>query len=259
MSAPVDPAPRPPLPYRARPPQVLLGVGAVLLVSAGAAVGVGLRRLARPACCCSPWRSRRAGSRSGPPGPGCAAPRRHWRPARPGWRSPPATRAASRSTATRCRPPSSPRSSWCCTGSRRPRPPGRWRLVGRGPARGPAGPGRGAADAADRRPPGRRPRRAGHRPGRTAGRRAGGPGDVGAVVAGGVVGGSTSAWADDGAERWLSAALVIAAAFGAARWRGCARSSSRCSVRRRSSRSSPGVRGGRGDHRRVLVAGHRSR
>src|SRR5687767_2325839 len=38
MSAPVDPAPRPPLPYRARPPQVLLGVGAVLLVSAGAAV-----------------------------------------------------------------------------------------------------------------------------------------------------------------------------------------------------------------------------
>jgi hypothetical protein len=36
MSAPVDPAPRPPLPYRARPPQVLLGVGAVLLVSAGA-------------------------------------------------------------------------------------------------------------------------------------------------------------------------------------------------------------------------------
>src|SRR5688572_18123190 len=38
MSAPVDPAPRPPLPYRARPPQVLLGVGAVLLVSAGAAM-----------------------------------------------------------------------------------------------------------------------------------------------------------------------------------------------------------------------------
>jgi hypothetical protein len=32
------PAPLPPLPYRARPPQVLLGVGAVLLVSAGAAV-----------------------------------------------------------------------------------------------------------------------------------------------------------------------------------------------------------------------------
>ena len=30
--------PLPPLPYRARPPQVLLGVGAVLLVSAGATV-----------------------------------------------------------------------------------------------------------------------------------------------------------------------------------------------------------------------------
>ncbi|UOY02128.1 SCO7613 C-terminal domain-containing membrane protein [Blastococcus sp. PRF04-17] len=30
----------------------------------------------------------------------------------------------------------------------------------------------------------------------------------------GVVGGSSSAWADDGAERWLSAALMIAAAFG---------------------------------------------
>jgi hypothetical protein len=34
----VDTVPLPPLPYRARPPQVLLGVGAVLLVSAGAAV-----------------------------------------------------------------------------------------------------------------------------------------------------------------------------------------------------------------------------
>jgi hypothetical protein len=30
----------------------------------------------------------------------------------------------------------------------------------------------------------------------------------------GVVGGSSSAWADDGAERWLSAVLMIAAAFG---------------------------------------------
>jgi uncharacterized membrane protein YhaH (DUF805 family) len=38
MSQPVDTAPLPPLPYRARPPQVLLGVGAVLLVSAGASV-----------------------------------------------------------------------------------------------------------------------------------------------------------------------------------------------------------------------------
>lgn len=38
MSETVDTAPLPPLPYRARPPQVLLGVGAVLLVSAGAAV-----------------------------------------------------------------------------------------------------------------------------------------------------------------------------------------------------------------------------
>jgi len=34
----VDTVPLPPLPYRARPPQVLLGVGAVLLVSAGATV-----------------------------------------------------------------------------------------------------------------------------------------------------------------------------------------------------------------------------
>ena len=38
MSESVDTAPLPPLPYRARPPQVLLGVGAVLLVSAGATV-----------------------------------------------------------------------------------------------------------------------------------------------------------------------------------------------------------------------------
>jgi hypothetical protein len=38
MGESVGTAPRPPLPYRARPPQVLLGVGAVLLVSAGAAV-----------------------------------------------------------------------------------------------------------------------------------------------------------------------------------------------------------------------------
>lgn len=38
MGQPVSTAPLPPLPYRARPPQVLLGVGAVLLVSAGAAV-----------------------------------------------------------------------------------------------------------------------------------------------------------------------------------------------------------------------------
>jgi len=38
MTSPVSTAPLPPLPYRARPPQVLLGVGAVLLVSAGAAV-----------------------------------------------------------------------------------------------------------------------------------------------------------------------------------------------------------------------------
>lgn len=38
MSQSVDTAPLPPLPYRTRPPQVLLGVGAVLLVSAGGAV-----------------------------------------------------------------------------------------------------------------------------------------------------------------------------------------------------------------------------
>ena len=38
MQPSVAPAPLPPLPYRARPPQVLLGVGAVLLVSAGAGV-----------------------------------------------------------------------------------------------------------------------------------------------------------------------------------------------------------------------------
>ena len=38
MGGSVGTAPVPPLPYRARPPQVLLGVGAVLLVSAGAAV-----------------------------------------------------------------------------------------------------------------------------------------------------------------------------------------------------------------------------
>jgi hypothetical protein len=38
MEQPVGTAPLPPLPYRARPPQILLGVGAVLLVSAGAAV-----------------------------------------------------------------------------------------------------------------------------------------------------------------------------------------------------------------------------
>jgi hypothetical protein len=37
MTSPVGTAPLPPLPYRARPPQVLLGVGAVLLVSAAAA------------------------------------------------------------------------------------------------------------------------------------------------------------------------------------------------------------------------------
>ncbi|MGY2085340.1 SCO7613 C-terminal domain-containing membrane protein [Blastococcus sp. SYSU DS0539] len=36
MTRPVPTAPVPPLPYRARPPQVLLAVGAVLLVSAGA-------------------------------------------------------------------------------------------------------------------------------------------------------------------------------------------------------------------------------
>ncbi|HEY0560324.1 MAG TPA: hypothetical protein VGD03_08590 [Frankiaceae bacterium] len=49
MSESVGTSPLPPLPYRARPPQVLLGVGAVLLVSAGAAVasayGGGLARL----------------------------------------------------------------------------------------------------------------------------------------------------------------------------------------------------------------------
>jgi hypothetical protein len=38
MGQPVGTAPLPPLPYRTRPPQVLLAVGAVLLVSAGAAV-----------------------------------------------------------------------------------------------------------------------------------------------------------------------------------------------------------------------------
>lgn len=38
MDSQLAPAPLPPLPYRARPPQVLLGVGAVLLVSGGAAV-----------------------------------------------------------------------------------------------------------------------------------------------------------------------------------------------------------------------------
>ena len=38
MGSQLAPTPPPPLPYRARPPQVLLGVGAVLLVSAGAAV-----------------------------------------------------------------------------------------------------------------------------------------------------------------------------------------------------------------------------
>ncbi|SFF88829.1 SCO7613 C-terminal domain-containing membrane protein [Blastococcus tunisiensis] len=38
MGRPVSTAPLPPLPYRVRPPQVLLGVGAVLLVSAGGAV-----------------------------------------------------------------------------------------------------------------------------------------------------------------------------------------------------------------------------
>jgi hypothetical protein len=38
VGQPVGTAPLPPLPYRTRPPQVLLGVGAVLLVSAGAAV-----------------------------------------------------------------------------------------------------------------------------------------------------------------------------------------------------------------------------
>jgi hypothetical protein len=38
MGQPVGTAPLPPLPYRTRPPQVLLGVGAVLLVSAGAAL-----------------------------------------------------------------------------------------------------------------------------------------------------------------------------------------------------------------------------
>ena len=38
MSGSAGTAPVPPLPYRARPPQVLLGVGAVLLVGAGAAV-----------------------------------------------------------------------------------------------------------------------------------------------------------------------------------------------------------------------------
>jgi hypothetical protein len=38
MGQPVGAAPIPPLPYRTRPAQVLLGVGAVLLVSAGAAV-----------------------------------------------------------------------------------------------------------------------------------------------------------------------------------------------------------------------------
>src|SRR5215217_3966450 len=38
MGESVSTAPLPPLPYRARPPQVLLGVGAVLVVSAAAAV-----------------------------------------------------------------------------------------------------------------------------------------------------------------------------------------------------------------------------
>ena len=49
MKQSVETAPLPPLPYRTRPPQVLLGVGAVLLVSAGGAVasayGGGLARL----------------------------------------------------------------------------------------------------------------------------------------------------------------------------------------------------------------------
>jgi hypothetical protein len=38
MGQPVDTAPLPPLPYRARPPQVLLGIGAVLVVCAAAAL-----------------------------------------------------------------------------------------------------------------------------------------------------------------------------------------------------------------------------
>lgn len=69
MSGSIDTAPLPPLPYRARPPQVLLGVGAVLLVSAGAAVasvygGIAARLLLVALAAAATWFSLRA-ARSG--------------------------------------------------------------------------------------------------------------------------------------------------------------------------------------------------
>ena len=76
--------PLPPLPYRARPPQVLLGVGAVLLVSAGAAVASAYGGAPARA---APVRARRRRGRVLPPrrpDAGCAAPRRCSRPAPPG-------------------------------------------------------------------------------------------------------------------------------------------------------------------------------
>lgn len=65
MSESVDLVPLPPLPYRARPPQVLLGVGAVLLVSAAAAVasvngGIAARALLVGLAGAATWSSLRA-------------------------------------------------------------------------------------------------------------------------------------------------------------------------------------------------------
>ena len=254
--------PRLPLPYRARPPQVLLGVGAVLLVSAGAAVasaygGRPARLLLLALAAAAGWFSLRA--------------------ARAGLRSSEETLAAcaaglalsasasggllARGDSGSGRRPRR-RSSWSCTGSRRPRSPGRWPPGAPPSSRCSAGPGRGPGRAAHRGPTWASPSSGsasrcsdGGSSRRVALR------DDGAVVAG--RGGRRLVDArgpTPAAERWLSAALVVAAAARAAAWPGCARPlepllGPPVAV----PGASPGVVAGAAVDRGVLVARHRSR
>ena len=121
-------APLPPLPYRPRPPlsptaprppQVLLGVGAVLLVSAGGAVasaygGGPARLLLLALAAAAAWFSLRAARSRAAQLRGDAR-----RVPRPGWRCPAPTSAARCSARRPARPPCWPPASWCCTWSRR--------------------------------------------------------------------------------------------------------------------------------------------
>ena len=183
MTESVDTVPLPPLPYRARPPQVLLGVGAVLLVSAGAAVASAyggaparllLFALAATAAVFS-LRAARTGLTSSEETLAACATGLALAGRRPRW--PGAGRHARHPSRPRGRLPGA------APGLADDGDLARGVLAGgsaRGAARPALDPGRGAHRAL----PLRRPRRTGHRAVRTAGGRPAGPRDDGAVVAG---------------------------------------------------------------------------